>query len=373
MNPKRVAYFAHVLIVLTSFIHIILTFINFPIDFVNMMTAISGIICFIYYLFFGNNFLKIRAVLLGVAYSIFMLVSLMYNGNARMVNILWIWAYLGTAMLLYEFGLSYKIGMLMFYIPAIFALYKVLLDTSSAAFIELSGSSTNNISTLLIYAMSIYIITIYKKDKNIPIPYLPVIIIALISLIVANRGGLLSCIIFFILILIYNLIVNKESKTKNILTFLVLLAFIVYFFTYKIDSYAQMMENKLDRYGTESPRTLIWKEYISGFLSSPTNFFLGIDTEDTLYPTLKFYNGNTHNSFLMLHAKFGILGFLFIIYSIIKAFIFLLKSKMYPIIFCLIILILRSMFDWTAFPGIYDVLFYYFVFVAFDKYNHIRY
>ena len=44
-------------------------------------------------------------------------------------------------------------------------------------------------------------------------------------------------------------------------------------------------------------------------MSNVGNFLLGVKTSDGIYRWLSFYNGNTHNSFLMLHAKFGLLAF----------------------------------------------------------------
>lgn len=130
--------------------------------------------------------------------------------------------------------------------------------------------------------------------------------------------------------------------------------------------------DKINRYGGTSIRTEIWREYILGVLSNAGNFIFGADTSNVMYHWLSFYSGNTHNSFLMLHAKFGIVALLMVI---ILLFVVLHKSiqeKNYIMMVTVIVAIARMFFDWISFPGLYDILFWYMFLYALDKEEYGR-
>ena len=129
------------------------------------------------------------------------------------------------------------------------------------------------------------------------------------------------------------------------------------------------LTEKLDRYGNASIRTEIWKEYLHGVLSNVGNFLLGVKTSDGIYRWLSFYNGNTHNSFLMLHAKFGLLAFVLLMILISVVIRKAIKEKNYIMIIVLISASARMFFDWIAFPGLYDILFWYMLLYVFDRCN----
>ena len=121
------------------------------------------------------------------------------------------------------------------------------------------------------------------------------------------------------------------------------------------------MISKLDRYGVESERTIIWSEYYKGVSNSVFNFLFGVNGSDPQFTHLSDHEGNTHNAFLMLHAKFGLFGFLLISIYLAKSFVKAYKTRQYVFMALLAVVGIRSIFDWTAFPGLLDVIFYFFI------------
>ena len=138
-----------------------------------------------------------------------------------------------------------------------------------------------------------------------------------------------------------------------------LICFAVWAVNHFLGKYLLGLTAKLHRYGSGSIRTEIWREYKQGIEENIGNFFLGANTSNGTYQWLSFYNGNTHNSFLMLHAKFGLLALGLLIVLIFLVVHKAIKEKNYIMIIILLAASARMFFDWIAFPGLYDVLFWY--------------
>ena len=94
-------------------------------------------------------------------------------------------------------------------------------------------------------------------------------------------------------------------------------------------------------------------------ISKPVYFIFGVNKENNSHVYI--YGENLHNSFFMLHSKTGILGLLIILILLFESLFTLLKSKNYFPIILLLLICLRSFFDWISFFGIYDILFYLYI------------
>lgn len=81
--------------------------------------------------------------------------------------------------------------------------------------------------------------------------------------------------------------------------------------------------SRFSEYGLKSVRINIWSEYLEKTLDSGKNLFLGVDCSTGKY--LGTYK-QPHNSYLELHAKFGIIGFI-IVDIIDKNIFFTLQRK----------------------------------------------
>ena len=85
------------------------------------------------------------------------------------------------------------------------------------------------------------------------------------------------------------------------------------------------------------------------------NLLFGVPFSD--YSLLNHFQ-NPHNSFLMLHAEFGLLGLLIVGVVLIIWFMQKVKKKLWFECAIGIAIIMRACLDWMAFPGIADVFFW---------------
>lgn len=339
--------------------------LDFTDDQMNMIKAIAGLACLGSSVVFGSW--KFTSKCIGIAFflSILMSVSILYNENARFVNILWIWAYMGSAMLLYEYGVIKIYTQTTFY--AVCALFFFLFLTGGLDVTKiLTHGSANHVSILCIYCMSIYYLSL-ELEKNDSAPLIPIILVIFLSIVTGCRSGIVAAALFLLLILKFNWknIRNKTQKTKYIILLIIGAIVVIYAGITYLDQFSEALTSKMDKQGMESARSAIWKEYFSGTFESIESFLFGVPTNQPKYPNLYYYSGNPHNSFLMLHAKYGLAGLLFFGFAIVKAIKKAQKNQDYILKYVIYLIVVRCFFDWTAFPGLYDVFFFYMVFYAF--------
>lgn len=342
------------LIIMFTLAYCIANFLQISSQIGNLLIAFVGIISFIYIIIRKdiNNPLISHMICYVIILSFCMLCSIIYNGNARITNILWIFTYAGIALILWIYPVSSKFLFNIFYVIAIFFLLCALLGRNPQQIF--SHSSGNNISTAMMYFMLIA----YREVKSRLLPLIPAVIFAIISFWGNGRAGILTSILFLSLVFLYNFFSIKSGKLWTLFFTVCIIITSMYVIKYFLKDAVIQYQYKIQHYGLKSVRTEIWSEYLKGIFASWGNFLFGLSTNSELYHKLSYYNGNTHNAFLMLHSKFGILGFIFFIYKIIKAIIKTLKKHDYIFLIIIFSVIFRSFFDWTAFPGILDVYFW---------------
>lgn len=369
MNLEKDIKFANILVALFTLILPFSYIMPFSLDVMHAIQSGSALICLIFGLLRCNRRIKRIVIILGSLFSALMLTSIIYNGNARVVNLLWIWGFLGVAMILYQFGIKKEYAKITFYIIILFFIYQYISGTDFNDVI--TNGSPNGISLFCIFAMVLYYIPYSRTNRMERLSYIPPLIAGAVCLWAAIRSAVLSLGIFFILILIYNIFFVKSKTWIKVISLVFVMALIIVFLKSFYEEMSANMVSKINREGgsTESPRTLIWIDYFYAATKNIGNFIFGPYTLDPSYINLYIAGGgNTHNSFLMLHSKYGIVGFLITNYYL---FISLLKSlKVNKVLFLLIIVtLIRASFDWMAFPGSLDVLFWYFILYAIDEGN----
>lgn len=351
---------AESLIVLFSVIYALIKATNAEDGHNNIYIAAIGLVCFVYYLFVGDRNVKKQSIFTGLMFSSLMVISMFYNNNAKIEYIVWIWCYMGVALLFRDFRLSTITATLTCYFILILFLSRVLIwgaasDYSGA---EMFMEGNNSISIICIYASALYYITKYLNTPNSTLSYIPAVMVVLIATIYANRGGILVGFVLFAFVFYYNF-KQSSSRLKNFILIVLILAFAYFAYTIGYDTFGAGLQYKLEHVGNDSSRSDVWSEYISACFDNVLNFFLGVPCFDRSYPFINEVSGNLHNSFLILHSKFGIIPFIWIIIIQINCIIFLHKIKCTVLIYCLISIYLRSFFDWAAFPGLFDVFFWY--------------
>ena len=101
----------------------------------------------------------------------------------------------------------------------------------------------------------------------------------------------------------------------------------------------------------------MWSEYFGLVSTSFGNLLLGAPTMADMSLRIAFQQGNLHNSFLMLHAHFGAIGFVVITVCSVIFLRQLVKRGELFVVGIIVVAIARMLFDGIAFFGPYDLLF----------------
>lgn len=337
---------------------------------INLIRVSSGLLCSFYAIKNASSNKKKIIFLYGFLFSILMVISILFNANANYVNILWIWSYIGVALLIYNHNISSTIALIILVVYTVVFSIGSLFNKVEASELFATGSA-NGVSVLFLFAISVYYLLKYKENSRF-ISYTPILFLAFLSIWAANRSGLLTAAIMAIGVILNNIVfdTNHRKKTKNIIVLLMVCMFGYYVASTYLGAYSSNMVAKYDRYGNESVRTLIWTEYLIACINDLSYLLFGAPSSDTHIFHYNFYNGNTHNAFFMLHAKFGLLGLLIILFNIIKFFVSRMRRGDFYLIVVMGGIIIRGMFDWTAFPGLHDIFFW--IVLMYNKFGDNR-
>lgn len=306
-------------------------------------------------------------------YTMFGILSNIYNGNADLIELCWPVAFMGLGILIINYIPSISLTkwfLLLFYsICGIHYYIYGMLDATTL-------KSVNSINVMLFMLYSLLVISIYFNENYASKP-LTLLLFSVLSLLcvlvsVGRSGGGRSGVIIFTLILISNLVFlifnqqqhKKVHKLSIIVVFLVLLV-LIFSCT---DGLIYDRFSYLQTRGFSSPRILIWIDYIKIATESLSNLLLGADY---MFKTelLEQFSENLHNSLLMLHAKYTLFMVFIVIMFMIYSFYFYLKKKAYALVVCLIMLFIRMNLDYTNFNAPLDTILVCFLFIPFAKYT----
>lgn len=355
-----------IFIALFSIVAVLVQIVKMEDEMMNLIKGIFGLFCFAIATFVVGKNVKGEAILIGLMATFLMFFSYVYNENIRPNNFAWIWSYLGVAMLLYEYGGSRKLSLYIFYGFSLYFLYLSVfggIDSRDA----LGQNSANYVSVLLIFCICIY----YVALRQFPIKdfsYIPLLVLLFLSAWAGNRSGIVCMGIVIPIVVLLNRKISAKSHHQFRFVFLLVISTIgILVLSNYIADYTTSLTSKRESVGMASQRSLIWSEYINGAFENFGNFIFGVPTKNPKYLYLSHFVGNPHNTFLMLHAKYGIIGFLLVIVYIIKAIRKSIRMKDYLVLVITIAIVTRSFFDWCAFPGLYDVFYYYIIFYVLDN------
>lgn len=329
----------------------------------NLLIALVGLVALAFCIV--NKKIKGSAsysIVFGVLFSLLMAISMLYNGNANIYDLIWIWSFFGIALLSYSFEIptrAYYVVHLS--VVAVIIIYILIGGVAKNFFKDISE---NNISAYLIFFVCMgYLSQMRRKTK---LNFLPSLSTLAISLWSGSRAGVLATVMLVLFTFFYNLTVIKKRRLEYFLKAIFILLILIAVTMLFLGDFVSAFLDKISRYGSESTRTEIWSEYFCAMFESCGNFLFGVDTLNPSYPLLNHYSGNTHNAFLMLHSLFGMTAVV-AVFALIVCVIYKAVKNGNPIM--LIVLctcVARMMFDWIGFTGLYDVLFWYMALYVFD-------
>lgn len=326
-----------------------------------ILFLLIGMLSFMY-IIFKNSIYDQKSILLFLFfYTMNGMICFLFNNNMDIQELLWPIAFEGIAILLLNIKINYKISKIIYYGLSIFMLLKIYF-VGDANYINVS-SSRNSVSAIILFYFCIYAISSYQNNKRVTI--LPVAFGLVVSIMAVGRSGILSFILLLVLLipLKYKDGYYKFSNPIKIIIMIFIVAIILIIgYKYLNDFFGNTIRN-FTVHGLKSVRVNIWTDYILKICSSPKYLIFGAPINGTYY--LDLYSENLHNSFLMLHAKYGIVIVISIIFLGLNSLRYFYKTnnKIYLITFFTVLF--RMQFDYTNFNGWFDPIFFYYLFYPF--------
>lgn len=217
-----------------------------------------------------------------------------------------------------------------------------ILDTHENLIYE--GLSRNHVGFAVVF-WTIFLLFHLKVNYNY-LPLLPPIIGLLLSFFLVGRTSLITSALLLIIVFFYKF---KNSPKARIIMFSLFLCG-GYFLWFKFQS-DLLTETNLDA-GLDTPRWELWRIY--GQNIDLVNLFVGVDvTKLPMYPE---FSGNPHNSFIKFHSRVGIGSIVFIVLFFVSVFRYF-KELDYYILWLLMLLTIRAMFDGDILIGNFDFIF----------------
>lgn len=236
-----------------------------------------------------------------------------------------------------------------YYIYSAYILYRMI--NAVGGYYLFYASSRNTLSVFLLIWALILFVAFRKNGKILPIR---VIIMFFIGCILATgRGGIVSGVIllgsYWILDMRDNAHHRKIKYQVRWIAFALVTIIAVLYVVGHIEGItSQYLFRFTDDVSLRSgnARLYAWDLYISR-CKDPWNFIFGANTYTLLPPA---YAGNLHNSMLMVHARFGIVGFVFVLYIFIASMIDAIRKTELRLFFLIVVIFVRSMTD-QIFPA----------------------
>ena len=216
-------------------------------------------------------------------------------------------------------------------------------------FVRITRFSNNQVSVALLIPVVIYYTITDIRDEQVSI--IPATLAMLLSLVSRGRSGIIASLILFVAVFLkyFNIVSlakekSQRKKFRRALFGLIVSIVLVTSAYILITRYADQIFSKFYSRGLDNTsRQVIWKEYIDYATNSIKYFFLGVPKQNLMIG--QYFGGNTHNSFISIHANNGIVMFIFCVALILKAIRYAIKHKYYIYLTCIVVFCLRSFFD----------------------------
>lgn len=290
-------------------------------------------------------------------YTVWGVLGLIYNGNMDIQELLWPLGFMGIGLLALNFQLSTRITRFMLYGYGTFIVLKII-EYGNEFYSRLSGSR-NGISVDTLTYLAVHMIAAYQSQEDVKI--WTAIFVMIVCLFGIGRSGI---IISFLLVCFFTMFKFRRgrSSVRNVLMLPIIsimaICAVIIFYQF-LSKYIDVAINNFQRRGLESTRLIIWTDYLKKIFSCSENVLFGAKVSGTMF--LDLYKTNLHNSFLMLHAKYGIWGIAMMFIMLVKTISTLLKEKNYYLFIPFLTVFIRMNFDYTNFNSPMDTVFIFFL------------
>ncbi len=329
-----------------------------PTNVCNIMILVGGTLSIVY-VGLHYRFDNVRNYLLFlILYTIFGVANFLITGNNGLTNLLWVFGYMGIAVLLLETKCSHLLLSMLYFAWCIFFFLFFIIGSISSSFILANSRNHVSIYTLLLF--SLLCISAERNGKTISLVQVLMFVLSCMS--AGGRSGIAVAAVMVLFYLFFDMLgatVRKGNPLKKTFLFIIILGLIIIgerFFS----SFISNSFYKFAAQGVSSQRYMIWKSYIDKVFSNPEYILTGAPIQGSYY--LDRYSENLHNSFLMLHATHGLPLFIYVISKVIKKASGYMKEKRYMLLMIISLIIIRMNFDYTNFDGCLDLPLMYLLF-----------
>ena len=218
-------------------------------------------------------------------------------------------------------------------------------------------SSRNVFSWIMLFGISIFYMTEYRKQSKFNPNIAPAFWCVLVSIWAMGRSGIASSILMLLGVILYNLKNRKQRKTYLTLLLLVMTAISSFVWLYRGELVTEAFFRFKTQKITEDARKDITRNYILN-TSNLKNFLSGFNIVENEY--MHQWKFNLHNSYLVFHSVMGLGSVFFIILlfsGVIKK-----GRECFLFVFIGLSLALRIATDSGALPGPIDPALFYFYF-----------
>lgn len=289
-----------------------------------------------------------------------LLLSSFYNGNAKITIVIQYLRYIFFLIALARVKLAKLPLYLLHLVLCVYLLYCYLILKLEVTEIMANGVSQNAIS---VHIIMVQILIFIAEKKMFTFKLFISLILAFVVIVWTGcRSGLITISLLTICSYLSTLKNRKGRIIKIILLlFAVAIGIRILSQTELFNKMFEMISTRTAKF-SENIRLTMIREFFEAVVSKPLDFLFGPKLSDV--PSIHFYNDNPHNSFLNAYSKMGLLGFTVIISMILASLGRYFKQRNFYFIL-LVAIVIRSFTDVTAFPNLYDVLFFYLIFENF--------
>ena len=280
--------------------------------------------------------------------------------------------YIVTGITLFSVGLyfnladtlDYRLWRNVYLAAAAFIMF--IWSRSPNGYILFYNLGRNYVSVFLLSYMMPMQLAADKNQINIPIGYYVLNVICSISAV--GRGGIVCTMLLLGMILVHRLLINERltirQKARNIVFSLMLAEGGCIILAGFWSSIAPKLFSRFiqDNTISDNSRMTILIDYLKAVDTLP-KLLLGTRSGDIEF--LKLWEGNIHNSYLMTHASYGLIGAVILLFGIAACIVMLLMNGHTELGLFLIAFSARSLIDtlFQAKPG--DVTAWYCIIYTF--------
>lgn len=326
-----------------------------------IFALIGGVLSILLFFTTAKN-IKITPFIFCAAVGIYIFIFGLINANIEGRDYLLYYFYFisssAIAISIRRLGMELMVSKFLLIVSLVwFSIKAIGLGYNPDAYNDLIDGSRNFISGYMILFLVYYLYAC--RIHNIKISIIYSILVTIACFILYGRSGIalslsLLCISIF-----------TRYGRKSILLIFIITICMGLLYAVEISS---LIQNSNFSHGVETERSEMLAQYLAS-IKTPYDILFGVDFFECCSLIARF-DGNPHNSFIMLHARFGIFPFLlFIFFYLYQAFSGIIFKTIYFNILVLIVLIRYSLDQFGLFGPVDFILFSIVIFILIDPYR----